>query len=696
MKTYEAENIRNIGVVGHGDSGKTSLVSAFLFDSGTVNRLGSVDEGTTITDFDDEEIARKISLQSALAFCEFDKKKINMIDTPGYANFIMEARASLRVLDAGLVVVCAVSGVEVQTEDVWGFLDEFTLPRIIVINKLDRERASFERTREDLAKTFGREAVAIQIPIGAEKDFAGVVDLVQMKAFVYEADGSGKFKMQEIPDSLQEQAQAERRKLTEMVAEMDDALLERYLEEEKLSQEDLLKGLAKGVRARKLFPIVCASATKNIGIHRVLSGVSDFLPSPLDMPPQKGINPKDKTETERKCAKDAPYSALVFKTIADPYAGKISLFRVYSGRIQSDSTVHNATKDCHERFGSISVLQGKTPTGVPECVAGDIASISKLKETTTGDTLAAKESPILYTHIEYPEPAITFAIEPKAKGDEDKISQSLQRLAEEDPTLRFGRDAQTRELLLSGTGETHVEVVVSKLKKKFGVDVNVKPPKIPYRETITKTVATMYRHKKQTGGAGQFAEVHLRVEPLPRGADFEYASEVFGGAISSSFIPSIEKGIRQVMESGVVAGYPVVDVKAVVFDGKEHPVDSKDIAFQIAGREVFKKAVLEANPILLEPIMNVEVYAPEEFMGDIMGDLNSRRGRVQGMKQKAKYQGVVAQVPMAEMLSYAPTLKSITGGRGYFHMELSHYEAVPAHIAEKIVAQTKKEKEKED
>jgi elongation factor G len=480
-----------------------------------------------------------------------------------------------------------------------------------------------------------------------------------------------------------------------MVAEMDDALLERYLEEEKLSQEDLLKGLTKGVMAKKLYPILCASATRNLGIQPILSSICSFFPSPADVPPQKGINPRDKSEAVRRCAPDEPYSAYIFKTIADPYAGKISLFRVYSGKLQSDSVVYNATKDCQERFGAISVLQGKTPVNVNECPAGDIAAIAKLKETTTGDTLTAKDHPIVYKAIEYPEPAITFAVEPKAKGDEDKISQSLQRIVEEDPTLRFGRDLQTRELLVSGTGETHIEVIMAKMKKKFGVDVILKQPKVPYRETITRTVTAMYRHKKQTGGAGQFAEVHMRVEPMARGGGFEYGSEVFGGSISSSFIPSIEKGVRGVLESGVTAGYPVVDIKAIVYDGKEHPVDSKDIAFQIAGREVFKKCILDAGPILLEPIMNVEVTAPEECMGDIMGDLNSRRGRVQGVKEKGKYSVVVSQVPMAEMLTYAPILKSITGGRGSCHMEISHYEHVPAHLTEKIVAQTKKDKEQD-
>ncbi|MFC2172536.1 elongation factor G [Acidobacteriota bacterium] len=696
MKTYEVEDIRNIALIGHGDTGKTSLASAMLFLSGTVTKLGRVDDGNTVTDFEEEEIARKISLSTAVSYCEWDKTKINIVDTPGYGNFINEAKAGLRVVDNAVLLVCAVSGVEVQTEKVWDFAEDFGIPRIIILNKLDRERAGFQRALDSIQSSLGRNALAVQIPIGEEKNFKGVIDLLSMKANVFEPGGDGKARIEDIPDDLKSEASSQREKLMEMVAEMDDALLEKYFENGELSDEEFNEGLKKAVLEKKIFPVLCCSANGLVGISNILDGIVQYLPSPARMGAATGTDPKTGEETKREPSADEATSVFVFKTIADPYAGKISLFRVYSGIFKSDSNLYNVNKETGERIGSIALLQGKTQTAVKEVKAGDIASIAKLKETTTGDTLAEKEKPILYPAVEFPEPCISFAIQPKTRGDEDKLSGSLQRIAEEDPALRFGRDPQTNEVILSGTGDTHVEVTVARMKKKFGVEVLLKQPKVPYRETIRKTTTSVYRHKKQTGGAGQFAEVHLRVEPMERGDGFEYKSEIFGGSISQPFIPSIEKGIKQVMIQGVISGYPVVDIRAVVYDGKEHPVDSKDIAFQIAGREAFKKAVSEANPVLLEPIMNVSIEVPDENTGDIIGDLNSRRGRVLGMDARGNHQVIEAQVPLAEMLVYSPTLKSITADRGSFQMTLSHYAEVPANVAQKIIDESKKGKDGEE
>jgi elongation factor G len=689
MKVYGTDDIRNVGVIGHGDTGKTSLVSSLLFSAGAVNRFGKVDDGTTITDFDEEEISRKTSISSALCYLEWDKKKFNVLDTPGYANFIADARAAMRVCDGALLCVHGVAGVQVQTEKTWKYAQENDAAVMFVVNLLDRERASFERTVEQIQERFSRAAVPIQIPIGSEHDFKGVVDLVRQRAFTWPGDESGKVEEADIPADVAEAAAAARQTLTEAVAETDDALMEVFFDKGELSREQLEAGLRKAVVARKLFPILCAAGARNVGAQPLLTAMATYLPSPAERGPYPGKNPVSGAEASREGKEIEPPSAFVFKTIADPYSGRISLFRVYSGTLKPDQTLMNAERGAAEKLGQISLMQGKTPASVPELHAGDIGAVAKLKDTRTGDTLADKDHPIAYEPVHFPTPAISFAIEPKTKGDEEKISNVLQRLCEEDPVLKFGRDSMTHELLLSGTGLEHVKVAVDRMKKKFGVEVSLKQPKVPYRETIRAKSESMYRHKKQTGGAGQFAEVHLRVEPLPRGGGFEFASEVFGGAISRNFWPSIEKGVRSVMERGVVAGYPVVDVKAIITDGKEHPVDSKDIAFQVAGREVFKLAVAQARPVVLEPIMAVEVTAPEECMGDIMGDLSSRRGKVQGMEAEGHTQIIKSLVPLAEMLEYAPTLKSMTSDRGSFTMELDHYSEVPAHIQEKLIAAAK-------
>ena len=693
MKVYEISEIRNVGIIGHGSSGKTSLTSALLHSSGAVNRFGKVDQGTTVTDYDEEEIARKVSLSSALAHAEWKKTKINLIDTPGYGSFIADARACLRVVDGALLLVDGVAGVEVQTEVAWGFAQEFDLPVMIVVSRLDRENASMERTLASIHEAFGRQAVPIQWPLGSEKGFRGVVDLITLKGVVYSGDESGKFQPADAPPQLPDELKAARERLMEAVAEVDDTLMEKFFANGELSQEDLVAGLTRGIRARRLFPVLCAAGRHNIGAHPILDAIVAYLPHPGERGPFKGENPKDHSAVERKGTADEPYSAYVFKTIADPYSGKISLFRVYSGALKSDTAYHNASRDLAERFGSISLMQGKELQPVPEVRAGDIAAIAKLKETGTGDTLADKPHAILYPRLTFPEPSISFALEPKSRADEDKISQVLHRIIEEDPTIHYRRDPQTHELILSGNSDVHVEVVLAKMKKKFGVEAVLHSPKVPYFETIKRKAEAQGKHKKQTGGHGQYGDCWIRLEPLVRGAGFEFKDDIFGGSIPKNFIPSVEKGIQEARMHGFLAGYPVVDFRVVLFDGSYHDVDSSDMAFKIAGSMAFKKAMEEAGATLLEPIMDVEITAPEQFMGDLMGDLNSRRGHVQGMDARGRSQVIKASVPLSEMLTYASTLKSITGGRGSYHMSMKGYVEVPAHQQAKIIAAHKAAKE---
>jgi elongation factor G len=689
MKIYETASIRNVALVGHGGSGKTSLVSAMLFDAGAVNRLGKVEEGNTVTDFDADEIARQISLSTSLAHCEWNKTKLNLLDTPGYGNFIQEARVAIHVADAALVNVCGVAGVEVQTEKVWSFADESSKARLLVVNRLDRDRSSFSRALESIQRAFGRTAVPIQLPVGEEKDFRGVIDLVRMKAYVGRGDEKGTHEEKDVPADMKEEAEAARSALVEMVAEVDDALMEKYLETGALSPEEFLTGLKLSVVSGKVFPVLAVSGTRNFAVRPLMDALVDLTPAPDARGEVEGKD-SNGNPASRKISSSAPASAYIFKTIADPFAGRISLFRVMSGVVKSDSSYQNTTKDVIERLGAVSLLQGKEPVAVSEVQAGDIASVAKLKESQTGDTLSDKGSTILYPKLEFPEPVISFAIEPKSRGDEEKISQAMQRLSEEDPMLKFHRES---ELLLSGTGQLHIEVAVSRLKNKFGVEVTLHPPKVPYRETINGTFEAHGRHKKQTGGHGQFADCWVRFEPLPRGAQFEFANEVFGGAIPKNFIPAVEKGIQEARVKGFLAGFPMVDFKATVYDGKYHPVDSSEMAFKIAGSLAYKEAMEKCKPTILEPIMNVEIVVPEENTGDVLGDLNSRRGRTQGMEPKGTLTSIKAQVPMSEMLSYEPTLTSMTGGRGSFHMEYSHYEEVPSHLIPKIVAERKAEKE---
>jgi elongation factor G len=692
MRVYESENIRNVGVMGHGASGKTSLTAAMLFDSGAINRLGRVEDGTTVTDWEDEEIERKISISSALAHCEWNKKKINILDTPGYRPFLTEAELALRVADAAVLVIDAVSGVEVQTEKVWEFADQFDLPRLIVINKMDRDNASFERTLQSIEESFGRTPIPIQIPIGAEREFTGVVDILSNKAHKYSRDGSGKFQETEVPAELKDQVKSAREKLVEMVAEGSDELMEKFFTAGTLEGPDLVEGLRRGVAHRSVVPVLCASSTLNVGIAQVLDSIVDLLPSPASRRKVQGIDPKAKESIERAVSSKEPYAAYVFKTVADPFTGRISILRLYSGVMKSDTQYHNQTKEKSEKFGPLQALQGKSMTPIGEVHAGDFFAVTKLRETTTGDTVCDPTHPIVFPAVEVPEPSITFAIEPKSRGDEDKISNALARITEEDPALKYNRDSQTKQLLLSGSGQLHVEVTVAKLRKRYGVEVVLKTPKIPYRETIRGHADVQGRYKKQTGGHGQYGDCKIRMEPLPRGENFQFVDEIFGGSIPRNFIPAVEKGIVEAASKGFLAGFPVVDFKVTLYDGSFHPVDSSELAFKVAGSMAFKKGMEGAQPVLLEPIMNVEILAPQEYAGDLMGDLTSRRGRLQGMDVKRDTQVIKAQVPMAEMVTYAPVLTSMTGGRGSYHMEFSHYDEVPAHVAQKIIDEANKER----
>jgi len=690
MKVYDAASIRNTALVGHTGSGKTQLASAVLSDAGMINRFGRVDEGTTVTDYDEEEIARKHTLSAGLAYAEWSKQKINLIDTPGIGNFLSEARAALHVADAALVVVDAVAGVMVQTEKVWEAAEELGLPRLVVVNRLDRDRASLQRSLQSLQTLCNRTIIPIQLPIGEEKSLTGVVDLVTKKAFLYQSDGSGKFAESAIPGDMTAAVDAAREALIEMVAEADEMLMEKFFEAGTLTDDELVAGLRAATAAGKIFPLVCTSALANIGVPQMLDAVLSYLPSPADRP-YKGVDPAG-AEVMRRADEKAPLEAFVWKTIADPFAGRITMFRVVSGTLKADSTVQNKTRDTPERLGHLVLLQGKTQTTVPEIKAGDLGAVAKLKDTLTNDTLGDKTDAVTFAAIKFPEPVLAYAIEPKSRGDEDKISTAMHRLEEEDPSIRYSRDPQTKELLLSGQGQLHIEVTVAKLKRRFGVDVNLKPPRIPYRETIKASTEAHGRHKKQTGGHGQFGDCKIRMEPLARGADFEFVDDIFGGSIPRQFVPAVEKGIQDTRLKGYLAGYPVVDFRVTVFDGSYHDVDSNELSFKLAGSLAFKDAMTRARPTILEPIMNVEVYAPADFAGDLMGDLNGRRGRIAGMDTRSGMTIIKAQVPMAEMLTYEQHLTSATGGRGTYHMEYSHYDEVPAHLQTKIIAAAKAER----
>jgi elongation factor G len=693
MKVYDSRAIRNVGLIGHGDSGKTTLASAMLYLAGAVNRLGRVDDGNTVTDYDDDEISRQITINTAVAHCEWGSSKINLIDTPGYPAFILDAKSSLMGADSALLVVDSTAGVEVQSEKAWEFAEEHRLARAVVFNKLDRDRAGFERSLESVHKSFGRTVVPVQIPMGEEASFRGIIDLIGEKAYVCETDGSGNFQETAIPDELQEEAEQRREELIEMVAESDDDLMEKYFEEGTLTQSELVQGLHSFFVDRSIVPAFCVSAGKNMGVKQLMDAMVELFPNPLERTPVPGLTTgSEEEEVELSISPDGPVTAYVFKTLADPFAGRINLVKAITGTVKSDSNLRNRTAESNERLGAVHIPQGKSYEPVAELRPGDLGAVMKLKNTATGDTLSEPSARSIVRKVEFPEAAISFAVEPKSRGDEDKIGNAIARVIEEDPSISFRREAQTKEFLLSGTGQLHVEVTVAKLERKYGVHVILKPPKVPYRETITGNADVHGRHKKQTGGHGQFGDCKIRIEGLPRGSGFEFENKIFGGSIPRNFIPAVEKGIVESAERGFVAGYPVVDFKVTLYDGSYHEVDSSEMAFKIAGSLAFRKAMEQARPVLLEPIMKVEVYVPEENSGDIMGDLNSRRGRIQGMDIKTGMQVVHAEVPLAEMLNYAPTLTSVTGGRGSFHMEKSHYDVVPPHFAEKVIEEAKRDK----
>lgn len=690
--SFDIDKIRNIALIGGGKAGKTTLVDALLYNTKAIGRIGSIEEGTTTTDYEPEEVNRTISISSALAFCDWNGFRINLIDTPGYINFIEDSKACLSVADGAVAVVSALSGVKAESEQVWKSADSHEIPRLVYISKMDKENADFTSAIESVEKVYGVSAAPLNIPIGSGSGFEGVIDIVNMKALKYKGRTVS---AEDIPDSYKAEADDYRTRLIERVAESDDVLLEKYLEGEELSAEEITNGLKEGVLSRKFVPVICGSATSNIGIQQLLDTIVNSLPSPADkaeMTPVKGKDPRTGEEVIRKAEEGEPLSAMVFKTIADPFAGKLTLFRVFSGTLKADSAVYNSTRETKEKLGNIFYLQGKNHIPAQKVGPGGIAAVAKLKGTLTGDTLCDQSNPIIFDPIRFTDPMISYAIEPKSRGDEEKVSMGLSRLLEEDPTLKFTRDAETKDMILAGMGQVHLEVILEKLKRKFGIEVIMKAPKIPYRETIQASSEAQGKYKKQSGGKGQFGDCWIKIEPMPRGSGFEFVNKIVGGSIPRSYIPAIEKGVAEAIAKGIYAGYPMVDLKATVYDGSYHSVDSSEMAFKIAGSFAIKKAVEKARPVLLEPIVRVEITVPDEFLGGVMGDLNSKRGKVQGVDQAGDNQKVVALVPMAEMLTYANQLNSITSGRGIYTMSSSHYEGVPAHIAQKILDQKAKAK----
>lgn len=684
------EKIRNVALFGHGDAGKTSLAEAMLFDAGAIKRMGRVDEGNTVSDFEPDEHKRTISVSATPLAFEWKGFKINLLDTPGFADFIGEVVSTLRVIDGAVFVISAVAGVEVQTELIWKKADEFGYPRIVFLNKMDRENASFQRCLEQLQGLYGSRVVPFQIPIGEEQEFKGVVDLIANKAFVYGEEG--KAEEAEIPADLADSVEAAREKVIEGAAESSDELMERYLEGEELTEEEVLPALFKGVSEGTIVPVLCGSATRNIAVDLLVSSLINSLPSPAVREEVAGTRRGSDEEVVFEAREGSPLAALVFNTISDPYVGKLTYFRVFSGTLSSDSTVYNPNRDKEERVGQTFVIRGKSQISVREIPAGDIGGVAKLTDTATGDTLCDKDKPVLLPPIDFPRPVMSLAVEPKTKGDEDKLSAALSRLGDEDPTFNVRRDTEVKQTIVSGMGEAHLDIMMERMARKFGVNVNTELPRVPYKETIRRSAKAEGKHKKQTGGHGQFGIAWVEIEPLERGAGFEFVDKIVGGVIPKQFIPSVEKGVRKAMEEGFLAGYPIEDFRATVYDGKYHPVDSSDISFQIAGSLALRAAMDGAEPYLLEPIMDVEIVVPEAYMGDVIGDLNSKRGRILGMEAEGGLQHIRAQVPMAEMLRYSIDLRSITGGRGLFSMSLSHYEEVPAHVSAKVIEAAKEEK----
>jgi elongation factor G len=684
MPKQGLESIRNVVLLSHSGAGKTSAAEAMLFTAGAIKRLGKTDDGSTTSDYEPDEVKRQISINLSVLPCQWQDTKINLLDTPGYADFVGEVKAALRVAEGAVIMACAASGVEVGTETAWRYCEEDALPRLIFINKMDRENADFNKTVAQIQAKFSPRCLPAQLPIGAQDKFEGVVDLLTMKAYT-----GTEGKEADIPEPLKSQAESYREKLIEAAAEADDKLIEKYLEGGELSQEELGSGLRQAVVSGKVVPIFTGSALKNIGFKLFLNAIHDYLPSAKE---RKVVTISDSTKSTVEPSADAPLAALVFKTSADPYVGKLTYFRVYNGVISSNSHVWNANHKGAERIGQLFLLRGKNQEPVAQVGAGDIGAVAKLTLTNTGDTLSSQDKPLKIAPVEFPEPAFSLGVHPKTKADVDKLGAALTRMVEEDLTLRVRRDTDTNETVLSGIGESHLEVAAEKMQRKFSVGVTLETPRVPYKETITTGAKAEYKHKKQTGGHGQYGHVLLELEPLPRGSGNEFASKVVGGSIPRNYIPAVEKGVNEAFKEGVLAHYPIADLRATVYDGSFHPVDSSEICFKIAGAGALKKGLTEGQPILLEPIMNITVTVPEEFTGDIIGDLNTKRARVQGMNPGGGINIIEAQVPLAEVLRYAIDLKSITQGRGSYKMAFSHYEEVPAHVAQKIIAEREAEK----
>jgi elongation factor G len=709
MKTYQGSEIRNVAVVGHAHSGKTTMIAALLHAARMTPTQGRVADGTAVTAYDEEEIARGATMQNAVAFAEWQGTKINFVDTPGFHMFSHEARAALLPVEAAVVLVNAQNGIEAVTERVWRYADEANVPRIVVINQMDHPKAGggggLSALIDDLVDRWGRNCVPVQLPISDAQGFHGVVDLVTMESFYYTPGGDGRGKVGELPNGLAADAKARHEALVELVAEGKDELMEEYFEKGTIAKEHLIAALHEAIREDRIFPVLFSSGESNMALDHLLDFIKDYAPSPVERAPMAVRAPSAEAggsaDAEsgvqfRKMADSEPVAMVVFKTMTDPFSGRITLFKVISGVVKNDATVENYTRRSQERLAHLSVMQGRKAVEVPELHAGDLGAVAKLRETLTGDTLGQKGSEIQVDLFPLPEPAMTYAIEPKSRADEDKLAPAIHKLMEEDLLIRFFRDPMTNEFLIAGAGQPHIEAIVSRLKKRYHAEVTLKAPKVPYRETIRAKVEAPGRHKKQTGGHGQFGDCKIRMEPMPRGAGFEFASEVFGGAIPRNFIPAIEKGIVESAARGYLAGYPVVDFKAVVYDGSYHDVDSNEMSFKMAGRLAFRKAMETAKPCLLEPIMKVEIEAPDEFAGTLMGDLNSRRGRVAGMESKGRTTVINAQVPMSEMLTYGTLLTSMTQGKGSYRMEMDHYDIVPQLVADKILANAKRPVEEEE
>jgi elongation factor G len=680
MAQSEARSIRNVVLLSHGGAGKTSLAEAALFTAGAIDRLGRVDEGTTTSDYDPDEINRKISLNLALLPCQWRETKINLLDTPGYLDFVGEVKAAIRVAEGAVVVVAAASGVEVGTEQVWAYSQEAALPRLIFVNKMDRENANFQESLSQIQSVFGGICLPLQLPIGAHNDLVGVVDLLTMKAYMGDKAEDG-----EIPPAMAEEVATWREKLVEAIAEMDDNLIEKYLGGEELNQEELNKGLKQAVGEGKVVPVLAGSAQKSIGIEPLLDAVSSFLPTPAEREVIAGDEAIDQNQ-------QAPLVALVFKTTADPYVGKLTYFRVYSGIINSNSHVWNVSRNGDERLGQLFMVRGKIQEPVEQVVTGDIGAVAKLALASTGDTLGSHDKPLKLAPIEFPSPIFHQAVHPKTKADLDKLGTALHRLAEEDPTLRVRREADTNETVISGMGVTQLEAAAEKMQRKFGVGVALSLPRVPYKETITASAKAEYKHRKQSGGHGQFGHVFLELEPMPGGSASEFVSKIVGGAIPRNYIPAVEKGVVEATQEGILAGYPVVNIRTILFDGSFHPVDSSDICFKIAGAGALKKGMAAGQPILLEPIVNIRITVPNDYTGDVIGDLNTKRAHVQGMNPEDGVNIIEAKVPLAEILRYAIDLKSLTQGRGFFTTEFDHYEEVPAHLAQKLIEERQAKK----